>query len=337
MPELHRRAYAWHRASGTTDEAIHHALAAGAFAEAGELIAETLGRPRQPGPHLVGARVARPLPRRRARRRRRGCCSSRRGRRRCAAARPTCALPSHACARSAVWRPGPLPDGFSSLEASVSVLSAAFAWGDAGAVLAEGARSAELEGPDSPWRPVVSLVARAGRTTAAASSTRRRAGSRRRRRSPRGPTSGSSASARSPTCRSSPGCAGGGPSSSASPPRRSRLARERGLLEAIEVGRGPHRARRRAGRSRPPRGGARRARAGRLPAPPVGAAARPRRRAGRARAGGRGRRRPRRAPRSSADEAEALLGGCRDAGRAPSPAGRGAAHRRVRPAAATPR
>ena len=39
LPELHRRAYAWHRAYGTTDEAIHHALAARAFDEAGDLIA----------------------------------------------------------------------------------------------------------------------------------------------------------------------------------------------------------------------------------------------------------------------------------------------------------
>ncbi len=41
VPGLHRRAYEWHDASGTTDEAIHHALAAHAFAEAGGLIAET--------------------------------------------------------------------------------------------------------------------------------------------------------------------------------------------------------------------------------------------------------------------------------------------------------
>ena len=37
-PALHRRAYAWHRDHGTTDEAIQHAIAAGAHAEAGELI-----------------------------------------------------------------------------------------------------------------------------------------------------------------------------------------------------------------------------------------------------------------------------------------------------------
>src|SRR6476646_8321343 len=39
--ELHRRAFDWHSASGTADEAIHHAMAAGAFGAAGGLIAET--------------------------------------------------------------------------------------------------------------------------------------------------------------------------------------------------------------------------------------------------------------------------------------------------------
>ena len=41
VPELHRRAFAWHRAAGTADEAIHHAVAAHAFVEAGDLIAGT--------------------------------------------------------------------------------------------------------------------------------------------------------------------------------------------------------------------------------------------------------------------------------------------------------
>lgn len=50
---------------------------------------------------------------------------------------------------------GPLPDGFASLESSVSVLSAAFGWGDVSVMLEQGARSAQLEGRESPWRPVV--------------------------------------------------------------------------------------------------------------------------------------------------------------------------------------
>ena len=49
---------------------------------------------------------------------------------------------------------GPLPDGFSSAEASLTMLRACFPWGDIGAQLENGRRAAELEGPGSPWRPL---------------------------------------------------------------------------------------------------------------------------------------------------------------------------------------
>ena len=52
---------------------------------------------------------------------------------------------------------GPLPDGFSSLESSLSVLERDVRLGRR---LGDPARTAraprELEGPDSPWRPVIS-------------------------------------------------------------------------------------------------------------------------------------------------------------------------------------
>jgi LuxR family transcriptional regulator, maltose regulon positive regulatory protein len=151
---LHLRAFEWHNTFGTTDEAIHHAVAAGAFQEAGQLIAETWihyvngGRTssvldwlvRFPDALLDGdARLLLV----------KAWISALRGRedemrRAIARVRELGGLDE-----------GPLPDGFASLESSVSVLSAAFAWGDAGAVLAQGTRSAELEGPDSPWRPVI--------------------------------------------------------------------------------------------------------------------------------------------------------------------------------------
>ena len=35
------------------------------------------------------------------------------------------------------------------------MLSATFGWGDVSAILEHGTRSAQLEGPDSPWRPVI--------------------------------------------------------------------------------------------------------------------------------------------------------------------------------------
>ena len=46
-PALHRRAYAWHRDHGTADEAIRHAIEAGAYAEAAELIQGLLDQLRQ--------------------------------------------------------------------------------------------------------------------------------------------------------------------------------------------------------------------------------------------------------------------------------------------------
>jgi LuxR family maltose regulon positive regulatory protein len=151
---LHRRAYEWHGRSGTTDEAIHHAVAAHAFAEAGRLIAETwvhyvnAGRTasvlewlaRFPD-ETLGADARLLLVK--------AWASALRGR--------------EDDMRGALGRvrelgglaEGPLPDGFSSLESSVAVLSAAFGWGDVSAMLEHGARSAALEGPESPWRPVV--------------------------------------------------------------------------------------------------------------------------------------------------------------------------------------
>jgi len=154
VPELHRRASAWHRVSGTTEEAIHHAVAAGEFAGAGALIAETwvqhanagrtasvldwLGRipaavvDADPRLLLVEAWVSALRGREDAMR---------------AAAAKVRALGGLGA--------GPLPDGFASLESSLAVLSATFGWGDVSAILAHGTRSAELEGPDSPWRPVI--------------------------------------------------------------------------------------------------------------------------------------------------------------------------------------
>ena len=43
IPELHRRAAAWHKAEGSVDESIAHATSAGDFAEAADLIAENWG------------------------------------------------------------------------------------------------------------------------------------------------------------------------------------------------------------------------------------------------------------------------------------------------------
>ena len=78
------------------------------------------------------------------------------GRRRCAAARPTCAPRSRSVRALGGLDDGPLPDGFASLESSLSVLSATFGWGDVvGDPRARRRARPQLEGPDSPWRPVI--------------------------------------------------------------------------------------------------------------------------------------------------------------------------------------
>jgi LuxR family transcriptional regulator, maltose regulon positive regulatory protein len=154
VPELHRRAFEWHRSYGTADEAIHHAVSAGAFPEAGALITETwvhyanAGRTasvqgwlRRFPDEVVDADARLVLVK--------AWVAALRGR--------------EDAMRGAVARAhelgglddGPLPDGFVSLESSLSVLTATFGWGDAGAILEHGMRSDELEGPDSPWRPVI--------------------------------------------------------------------------------------------------------------------------------------------------------------------------------------
>jgi LuxR family maltose regulon positive regulatory protein len=154
VPELHRRAYAWHAEFGTTDEAIHHAVAAHAYAEAGELIAGSWVRYVNAGrAESVVDWLAR-LPATAVKENARlllvrAWLAALRGR------EPEMRAALEMVPALGHVDDGPLSDGFASLESSMSVLRAAFAWGDVAAVLAEGERSARLEGLDSPWRPVV--------------------------------------------------------------------------------------------------------------------------------------------------------------------------------------
>ena len=153
-PVLHRRAYAWHRDHGMTGEAISHAIEAGAHAEAAELIEASWVGYANAGKHgtvlawirrfpvevlngdpqllLVAAWVL-----------------SLRGER-VEATRAIATVER----LGELDRERPLPDGFSSAEASLTLLRAVFPWGDVDAQLSSGRRAAELEGPGSPWRPV---------------------------------------------------------------------------------------------------------------------------------------------------------------------------------------
>jgi LuxR family maltose regulon positive regulatory protein len=151
---LHARAFAWHREHGSVDAAIKHALEAGLFAEASELIgaawveyvmacrfATVLGWierlpdefARTDAHVLLAAAWAHAL-----------------------GGGPTAA--AHAIAAvEELGRldHGPLPDGFASIESSLATLRARTPQGDFGGALAYGRRAAELEGPESPWRAVV--------------------------------------------------------------------------------------------------------------------------------------------------------------------------------------
>ena len=152
-PALHRRAYCWHRDHGTTGEAIQHAIAAGAYAEAAELIqgawisyANTcrydtvLAWLRRLPDEILDGNVQLLLVQ--------AWVLS------LSARREEAALAIAAVERVGDLGGGPLPDGFSSGEASLTMLRACFPWGDVGAQLENGRRAAELEGPGSPWRPL---------------------------------------------------------------------------------------------------------------------------------------------------------------------------------------
>jgi LuxR family maltose regulon positive regulatory protein len=153
VPALHRRAYSWHRDHGTTEEAIYHATEAGEYAAAAGLVEATWDKYRNNGGYrtvldwlgrfpdeilagdirllLVEAWVL-----------------SR------AARRKQAARAIAAAERLSESGAGPLLDGFSSVEASLTTLRAAFPWGDASSQLEYGLRATKLEGPGSPWRPV---------------------------------------------------------------------------------------------------------------------------------------------------------------------------------------
>ena len=152
-PALHRRAYCWHRDHGTAGEAIQHAMAAGAYAEAAELIqgcwisyANTcrydtvLAWLRRLPEEILSGDVHLLLVQ--------AWVLS------LSAKREEAARAIAAAERLGDLGAGPLPDGFSSGEASLTMLRACFPWGDTGAQLDNARRAAELEGPGSPWRPL---------------------------------------------------------------------------------------------------------------------------------------------------------------------------------------
>ena len=151
-PALHRRAYSWNRDHGTTEEAIHHAFEAGAYAEAAELIEASWAT------YVNSSRYASVLAWLR-----RFPAEMLSGNVRLLLAEAwvlSFAMRWEGAARAIAaieglgeLGEGPLPDGFSSVEASLTMLRAVFPRGDVGAQLKNARRAAELEGPGSRWRP----------------------------------------------------------------------------------------------------------------------------------------------------------------------------------------
>jgi LuxR family maltose regulon positive regulatory protein len=154
---LHRRASAWHRDHGSTDEAIEHALEAGAFVEARELITTTWFHYTQVARHATVVAWIERLPDEM--------------RRQdpyvllvlawvllLAGNRDESGAAIEAAERLRPFDPAPLPDGFSSIEANLAVLQGMLTWGDLRYSVERGERAAELEGRGSPWRPVIDVV-----------------------------------------------------------------------------------------------------------------------------------------------------------------------------------
>jgi LuxR family maltose regulon positive regulatory protein len=153
-PALHRRALAWYRENEGVDEAIAHAIAAGAFEEASELIAGSWTVYTSWNRLATVFRWLEGFPRERL-------CEdqvllavaawvhSLNGDRDAAMDAIT------ELERLGEFEAGPLPDGFSSIEASLTTLRALIAWGDNGYGLRNARRAVELEPPGSPWRAVV--------------------------------------------------------------------------------------------------------------------------------------------------------------------------------------
>jgi LuxR family maltose regulon positive regulatory protein len=152
-PALHRRAYGWHRDNGTTGEAISHAIAAGAPAEAAELIQASWVSYASSCRYDTVLAWIRQLPEE-MQSGNAGLLLIKAWMLSLSAKREEAGQVIAAVERLGDTGEGALPDGFSSAEANLTILRAAFPWGDIGAQLDNGRRAAGLEGPGSPWRPV---------------------------------------------------------------------------------------------------------------------------------------------------------------------------------------
>ena len=128
-PTLHHRAHAWHREHGTVDEAIEHALEAGAFAEAGAEIEASWAQYAHVARYATVLAWLQRLPMEVMRDNQRlllvhAWVLS------LSAMRDDAATAIARVEELGHLDAGPLPDGFSSLESSLATLRGIFPWGD---------------------------------------------------------------------------------------------------------------------------------------------------------------------------------------------------------------
>jgi LuxR family maltose regulon positive regulatory protein len=148
---LHRRAFGWFLANGRHEEAIDHAIEAGAFDEASDLIATRWPVAGNAGTFVTVlgwiGRLPQPHRDRDVRLRLAQAWSLKMSGRGEEARRVIAAIEALPGAQAV-----PLPDGFSSVTSSLTLLRAVFPDGDHGAGLKAARQAVELEGEGSRWR-----------------------------------------------------------------------------------------------------------------------------------------------------------------------------------------
>ncbi len=154
-PRLHARAAAWFHEHGFVEEAVEHALAANDFTMASQLIGESWNRFAQANRNATVVAWLQRIPP--------GVVSSnawfqltRAWVLALAGRREESQQALVAVQQMRGLDRGPLPDGFASAESSLATLLAVWPLrGDLAAGIEYSLRAAELEGPQSPWRPAV--------------------------------------------------------------------------------------------------------------------------------------------------------------------------------------
>jgi LuxR family maltose regulon positive regulatory protein len=150
-PTLHHRAYAWHRDHGSTNEAIEHAIEAGAYAEAGKLILTTWAQLMSVARHATVLGWLQRLPAQ-VLESNLALLVSKAWVLSVSARRDETLETLDAVQQLEGLDHGPLPDGASSVNAIVATLRATFQWGDVGFGYQNAVLATELQQAEGLYR-----------------------------------------------------------------------------------------------------------------------------------------------------------------------------------------